>query len=158
MGIKQTHHALQRLSQFDSELPEVLERSLFVGLFSAFDAYSGLLLSTIYKRKPQLFSALQRTVTITEILKHKSFEELQATVMREELEEFRRKSYSDQFKELEATFGIKVRAFDNWPRFIECAQRRNLTTHCDLRVTQQYLDVCDKEDFISSIVLRSVLN
>lgn len=148
MGIKKTHHAIQQLSHAaNSELPDVVERSLFVGLFSAFDAFSGLLLSTIYKRKPQLFSTLQRTVSVSDILKHNSFNDLQNTVLRQELEDFRRQSYVDQFRELENTFSIKLREFKHWPDFVECSQRRNLVTHCDLLVTQQYLEICDREGF-----------
>ena len=148
MGIKETHHALQRLSHLsDSELPHVVERSLFIGLYSTFDAFTGSLLLNIYKRKSQLFAALQRTVPISEIVRHNSFKELQDTVLRQELEDFRRKTYVDQFKELEGTFGIKLREFEHWPDFVEAAQRRNLVTHCDLRITQQYLEVCEREGF-----------
>lgn len=44
---------------------------------------------------------------------------------------------------METTFGLRLKAFDRWPQFVECAQRRNLLTHCDGIVSQQYLKVCN---------------
>ena len=147
-GMRQTQKAILHLSHVSkSKLPSVIESSLFLRLFSAFDAFTGDLLSAIYKRKPELFESLARTVKVSEILQYKSFENLQDIVLREEIENFRRGSYVDQFKELENTFGLKLRAFENWPSFVECSQRRNLFTHCDGEVSQQYLDVCEKEGY-----------
>jgi len=48
---------------------------------------------------------------------------------------------------LQSTFDIKLKLFENWPSFVECSQRRNLVTHCDCFVSNQYLDVCKKEGY-----------
>lgn len=140
-----TASRMQRLTR--SRQAEVMEISLFLGLFSAFDAFMGNLIGAIYLRKPQLYAYLSRTINVSEILQHKSFEELKATILREEIEDLRRKSYVDQFKDLENTFGIKLRGFAAWPHFIECAQRRNLFTHCDGEASEQYFSVCEREGY-----------
>ena len=68
-------------------------------------------------------------------------------MLEKEIESLRRKSYIEQFKELETKFSIKLTKFDRWPYFIESAQRRNLFTHCDGIVSKQYLDVCRDVNF-----------
>src|SRR6185436_4545196 len=70
---------------------------------------------------------------------------------------FRRQSYLEQFAELEQKFDIKtLRAFSEWPQFVEASQRRNLMTHNDGRVSQQYLTVCDRVRY--SFEIRPTVN
>lgn len=127
---------------------EVLLTSLFIGLFSTYDSFTGDILTSIFIKKPELYSSLSKTLTITDILQHNSFDSLKEGILRNEVEDFRRKSYIEQFDHLENLFGIKLKEFDTWPDFVECSQRRNLLTHCDGIVSKQYLDVCKKVGFI----------
>lgn len=131
-----------------SDVPAILETSLFLGLFSKYDAFSGDLLKAIYLKKPELFNAIHRSVTISEILKFQSYEELKLNVLHAEIEAFRRKSYVEQFEDLESSFGLKLKLFKNWSKFVECGQRRNLLTHCDGVVTDQYLKICKQEGYL----------
>ena len=145
-GLKKLWKALTKFNHLiKSKESTVIENSLFLGLFSAFDAFMGKLVTTIYCKRPELYASLTRTITIPEILHHKSFEHLKNSILRDEIESLRRKSYADQFKELENTFGVKLRLFEAWPKFVECSQRRNLITHCDGEVNEQYLEACDRE-------------
>ncbi|MHB1292513.1 MAG: hypothetical protein ACYCY5_10050 [Sulfuricella sp.] len=147
-GIKQMQEAMRKVERLSySRIPEVLETSLFLSLFSAFDVYTGELLSAVYKRKPELFGKLNRKVELVDVLTANSIEELKRSVLEEEIETFRRKSYVEQFAELESTFGLTLRAFDRWPEFVECAQRRNLLTHCGGIVSEQYLKICKTENY-----------
>jgi hypothetical protein len=140
--IDEIRRRVERLSQ--SRIPALLENSLFQSLFSAYDAFTGDLLRAVYLGRPELFSKLQRQVPVAEILKHSSFEEFKAAVLESEIESFRRKSYAEQFADLETTFGLKLTAFEQWPAFVEAGQRRNLLTHCDGIVSGQYLSSCAK--------------
>jgi hypothetical protein len=146
-----TKQALDSVRHFDriskSELPFILEKGLFLSLFSAFDAFTGDILTAIYLEKPELFKSLNRSMTISEMMKYESLESIQQIVLQNEIEDFRRKSYVEQFENLEARFGLKLRAFSRWPEFVECSQRRNLITHCDGIISDQYLDVCGKEGY-----------
>lgn len=147
-GIKQMQEAMRKVERLSySRIPQVIESSLFLSLFSAFDVYTGELLSALYKRKPELFSRLNRKIELVDVLTANSIDELKRSVLEEEIETFRRKSYVEQFSELESTFGLTLRAFDRWPEFVECAQRRNLLTHCGGIVSEQYRSVCISENY-----------
>lgn len=140
--------AIDRLSE--SNLPNTLLVSLFLGLFSAFDAFTGNLLMAIYKKKPILLEALDIEVPLSELLRHESFEDLKQDILADEIEKFRRKSYVEQFEILEKRFGIALKKFEHWPNFVELGQRRNLITHCEGIVSKQYIKVC-KENDVSTI-------
>lgn len=133
-----------------SKLPLLLENSLFVSMFSSFDVFTGELISALHLRKPALFDRLNRTVPLSTVLAASSLEMLKASVLDEEIETFRRKSYTEQFDYLETTFGIVLRKFDRWPDFVEAAQRRNLLTHCGGVVSEQYRTVCLREGYSSA--------
>jgi hypothetical protein len=94
MGLKISDKALRRLDRLNnSKLPWVLENSLFLGLFSAYDAFTGDLLSAIYNQKPELYTKMERTISVQEALQCKSFDDLKNSVLSEEIESFRRESY-----------------------------------------------------------------
>jgi hypothetical protein len=78
----------ERLEQ--SNVPEVLEISLFLGLFSCFDAFTGNLLKAIYSKKPELFNKMNRNVPLSDVLKFNSFEEMKNSILLNEIENFRR--------------------------------------------------------------------
>jgi len=128
-----------------SNITNILEQSLFLSLFSAFDAFTGDLLRAIYMRKPELFDSLSKPIPLKEVLNASSIDSLKSTVLDSEIESFRRKSYSDQFETLENLFKISLKKFDKWPHFIEASQRRNLLTHCGGIVSEQYREVCRRE-------------
>ncbi len=120
----------------------ILGESLFIGMFGALDAFTGDLLRALFERKPALFGALHRQVDVAAIMESKTLEDLKRSLIEDEIEAFRRESYDGQFAKLETLFNLKLRSFSGWGEFIECSQRRNLLTHCDGRVTDQYLTAC----------------
>ena len=147
-GMKKMQIAIRKLDRLGySRIPEVIETSLFLNLFSAFDAYTGELLTAIYARKPELFGRLNRKVELVDVLTARSIEDLKRSVLEEEIEAFRRKSYVEQFAELESTFGLTLRKFEKWAEFVECTQRRNLLTHCGGVVSEQYQKICKVEGY-----------
>lgn len=120
----------------------VLRESLFIGVFTVFDAFTGELLRALFERKPALFGSLKRQVDAVTILESETLEDVKRCLIAEEIECLRRESYTDQFSKLEGLFGVKLRSFSRWGDFIERSQRRNLLTHCDGIVNDQYLMVC----------------
>jgi hypothetical protein len=132
----------------NSELAATLRTSLFQGLFSSFDAFSGRLLTALYEKQPALFMKISRPVPASEVLSFESFDALKADLLRREIDTFRRKSYVEQFEDLERLFDIKLRVFSKWPDFVECSQRRNIMTHCDGVITDQYVQVCRREGYV----------
>ena len=132
VGLK---HVLDSIRKADraihSNLDRLLRESLFNGMFSAFDVFTGDLLRGIFQKKTTLFKSLNRTVDVSTILECTTLDELKRNLVEDKIESFRRESYADQFARLESLFGLKLRNFPRWRDFVERAQRRNLLTHCD---------------------------
>jgi hypothetical protein len=141
-------HDFQKISSMIDELnrdrrPDtIILNSLFLYLFSCYETFSGSLLTELYKLNPEVFIS-DKQVSLREVIKYDSINELQNKLLEEDIESFRRDSYDAQFKFLEAKFNIQtLRKFENWPLFVEAGQRRNLFTHCDGIVSSQYLRNC----------------
>ena len=135
--------AFSRIDRLEkTNIPWRLEQCLFIGLFSVFDAFIGDFVGIIFSKKPELFECIKRDINCTEISGYSSIESLKRKIIDDYIEDLRRKSYVDQFIQLENLFSIPLRKFEDWPAFIEAAQRRNLLTHCDGTVSEQYLKVC----------------
>jgi hypothetical protein len=155
-GVNKVINAIRRTERLkQSQVPKMLESSLFLGLFSAFDVFTGDLLTAVYNKQPELFNKLNKKVSISRILEHTSFEKFKATVLQDIIEKFRRKSYVEQFESLERRFAITLKAFERWSHFVEASQRRNLLTHCGGIVSDQYMEVCKREgySFASPVVI-----
>ena len=147
-GMKTMQEAVRKIERLIySKIPEIIETSLFLSLFSAFDVYTGELLTAIYERKPQLFDKLNRKIDLVTVLTASSIDDLKRSVLSDEIESLRRKSYIEQFSELETTFGLSLRKFERWSDYVECTQRRNLMTHCGGVVSEQYRKICRDEGY-----------
>lgn len=131
-----------------SKILSSITRSFYIGLFSNFDSFIGELLKGIYSKKPDLFNKIKREIPLNELVNYSSIEEIKKDILEEEIDSFRRDSYILQFSALETTFNIKtLKDFPEWPEFVECSQRRNLITHNDGKVNQQYLTIINKEKY-----------
>ncbi len=127
-----------------SDPVEVLERSLFISIFSSFDKFIGELIIALYSLNIGLYKKIKREVSFSDALGYSSIEELRDAYLLKEIETIRRKSYLEQFSDLENRFDIVLTKFDSWPTFIEMSQRRNLFTHCDGVISDQYISACEK--------------
>jgi len=128
-----------------SKVVRTLEIGHFLSLFSAFDAFTGDLLSAIYNKNNDLFKGINRSLSISEMLQYENIDDVKSIILQNEIESFRRKSYVEQFETLETRFSINLKKFSKWPAFVECSQRRNLLTHCDGLISDQYIKICTKE-------------
>ena len=148
VGIRNLRKCLREFDRHKNSSPvDTLEKSLFINLFASFDKYIGDLIAVLYESKNDLYKNLNKEVPLSEVLSFDSMDELKQVILDKEIETIRRKSYAEQFGDLEKKFSIKLTKFDNWPLFIEAAQRRNLFTHCDGIVSKQYLDVCKSVNY-----------
>lgn len=126
-----------------SNMPYQLEKSLFVGLFTCYDAYIGKLTKAVFSKNPKLFNQIDRSVRFGQIMEAPDIQKLKEVVLDEFVSDIRRKSYEDQFTSFESYFAISsLRKFDNYSTFIESSQRRHLFTHCEGIVSNQYLSCC----------------
>lgn len=132
----------------NSNVPEAIEKALFLNLFSSFDAFVGDLISCLFNSNPELYKGLGKQISVSDVLSFDDFGELKEKVLTDEIETIRRKSYVEQFAELEKFFSIPLVKFKNWSSFIELSQRRNLMMHCNGIVSEQYLKICKKEGYV----------
>lgn len=133
-------HQLRKLTVYDTE--KTVTNGFFLNIFSAFDAFTGDLLRALFHAKPELFSMLGGSISMEEIVDAGSKDDILDRVLNLYIEAHRRKSYPEQFKDIGSLFGLKLTDFKNWMYFVEASQRRNLMTHCDGTVTDQYIKVC----------------
>ena len=136
---------LERLR--NTKLPHHLEKSLFIGLFSAYDAFIGELLKAIIKKRPSLLKKIGKTISLSDVIAASNIDHLKDHVLDQYVEDFRRDNYSKQFKAMEGFFDVQLTKFDSYPSFIEASQRRHLFTHCNCLVSQQYLKNCSEVDY-----------
>lgn len=141
--LSETLRTLEELHN-NNALP-VLARSLFMQMFSEFDAFMGALLKTIYLKNQDLLKGISREITLRELFEHATIDDAKIAMLDKEIETFRRDSYVEQFTSLEKKFSITLKKFDEYPEFIELSQRRNIFTHNDGVVSEQYLSVCERE-------------
>jgi hypothetical protein len=123
----------------------VLARSLFMQMFCEFDAFMGVLLKVIYIKNQDLLKGISREIAVRDLFEYESIEAIKRAMLEKEIETIRRDSYVEQFAGFEKKFQISLRKFDEWGEFVELSQRRNIFTHNDGMVSDQYLSVCERE-------------
>lgn len=128
-----------------SNAVEVLERSLFVGLFSQYDIFIGNLLKALYIHKPELYRNISREISLSDLLEFDNLDAVKNDMLEKEIDSFKRESYIVQFETLEKKFGLPLKKFDEWSEFVELGQRRNLMTHTGGIVSEQYILQCERE-------------
>jgi hypothetical protein len=139
-------HTVRRLQELAGhDAPAVLAKSLFTQLFAEFDAYIGELLTVVYLKNDKLLKGISREISLSDLMNFDDLNAVKRSILDKEIETFRRDSYIDQFTTLEKKFGLTLRKFKEWSDFVELSQRRNILTHNGGMVSDQYLDVCDRE-------------
>ncbi|WP_308922585.1 hypothetical protein [Janthinobacterium sp. J1-1] len=126
---------------------EVLERSLFVGLFGQYDVFIGSLLRALYSIKPELYKSISREISLSDLLEFESLMAVKNDLLDKEIDSFKRESYIEQFGMLEKKFALPLRKFEEWSEFVELGQRRNLMTHTGGIVSEQYIILCEREGY-----------
>jgi hypothetical protein len=134
----------------DNNATSVVARSLFMQMFSEFDAYIGYLLKAIYLKNDDLLKGISREISLCDLLEFENLDAVKRAMLDKEIDSFRRDSYVEQFATLEKKFGLTLKKFSEWGEFVELSQRRNIFTHNGGVVNDQYLNVCNKEGYAFS--------
>ncbi len=138
--------SMRRLSQLrDDRSMNILARSLVIQMFCELDAFMGALLRQLYSDKAELLNTISREIPISELVTFDSIDAAKASIIDKEIDNFRRESYVEQFTQLEKRFNLQLRKFPEWSEFVEMSQRRNIFTHNDGVVSNQYLSICRRE-------------
>lgn len=133
----------------------IILSSLMISLFSCFDSFLADLLRICFHRKKELFNLFHnRTLNYSKMQDRDSVISIREVFLEDYIDEFHRKSYKEQFSELENIHKIKIKYGSEWPEFVECSQRRNLITHCAGIASDQYIETCVKEGYSFSTEVK----
>lgn len=121
----------------------IIMKSLFLNIFSEFDSFLGMFLRYVFENKPEVLEKSEKQYSAQEIFAMGSIEKFKHEVIEKEIDTIIRKSYIEQFSTFESKFAIdSLKKFENWGKFVEVSQRRNIIMHCNGRVTNQYYENC----------------
>jgi hypothetical protein len=125
----------------------LLPRILIVGLVSQYDGFLSRLLRKIYLSKPELLNTITKEISLADLLKFESMQDVKEFVLECEIESILRESHVQHFKILEKRFSIQLtKDLESWPDFVELTERRNLFVHTDGVVSSQYIKNCRNEN------------
>lgn len=144
-SIVEASHEAERI--YRSRLPEIVEKSLFVNLFSEYDHFFGIILRELYRMRPDLLASLSKQISFEELIKFEHIDAVKNAVLEAEIDTIRRESYVEQFSILQKKFGLPLTKFQEWPQFVEAGQRRNLMVHCGGHVSDQYLQASEASGY-----------
>lgn len=112
-ALKELRRSFKEIDRHSNSAPaRTLSKSLFINLFATFDMFLGELVSCLYRLNKDLYKNIKREIPLSEALLFESIDELKQAVLDKEIENLKRKSYKDQFKEMEERFNISLTKFD----------------------------------------------
>jgi len=134
---------IQMLTDSRTPYHSVFIRGMFLSIFSEMDAYTEAFLIELFHMKPDIMLANQKQFSASEVFESDSIESFKKRVILKEVDSIKRESYIDQITYLENKFNINtLKNFPNWSKYVEITQRRNIVTHNDGIVSEQYIKVC----------------
>jgi hypothetical protein len=135
----------ERLNKNVHHSARMIPSSFLMALVSQYDAYLSQLIGHYFHLKPEVLNASERKFSLSELSRFSSIDDAKTYLIEKEVEGVLRESHSKQFSWLETKLDIKLtEGLDSWPKFIEVTERRNLFTHTNGIVSNQYISVCKK--------------
>jgi hypothetical protein len=128
-----------------TEARRMLPSSFLVSMVGLYDAYFANVVRQLFILRPEKIRSGEKTVSIQQIVKHTSIDDILTEVVNDELDEVLRGSHLDQLEWVAKKFDFKI-DFDLplVQRFTELTERRNICVHADSRVSKQYIEKCRK--------------
>lgn len=124
---------------------KLLPNSVLMLFVSEYDIFLSNLLKEIYISFPEYLNSCERTFSYAEISKYSEITTIKQVVIDKEVESIIRESHKTQLVKLANKFKIKTLSeFENYSKFIELTQRRNILVHCDGIVSEQYIRECNE--------------
>lgn len=125
-----------------------LHNSYLFLLISYFDLLLNGILRWVFYKKPEILNSCGKTFTLQELISSTSLQDVINNAIDQEIDGFGRMSHTEKIKWLETKLHIKIKEnLKYWSEFIEITERRNLITHTDGIVTDQYLRICNQEGY-----------
>jgi len=118
-------------------------QNLIVSLISSLEFLITNSLKWAYFIRPELLNNSGKSFTFKEVAETGSLDKFKDLVIEKEIDEFSRKSFLEQFNEIEKKHKLDlIKKIKCWKLFLEISARRNLFVHSSGIVNEQYLDFC----------------
>ncbi|MGK9263964.1 hypothetical protein KXS15_23780 [Sinorhizobium meliloti] len=128
-------------------------KMLLIGIVSTFEHFQSRLFSKILESKPHKYLSDDRSVTLADITRYGSFDELKKNILERDVENIMRESFVLQISKLESLLELKEairNGYSDWKDLVEIFERRNLFAHADGRVNEVYLGRLKKEEIVTT--------
>jgi hypothetical protein len=140
-----------RYSKYHARLKEIkttntiIPRMFIVTLVCQFDAYIGKLVAEVCKTLPTILKNSERKLTFDQILNFNSIDDVKEYLIGKEVESVLRDSHDEQISWFENKLKLNLRENQELLcRFFEITERRNLFTHNDGIVNENYIKNCKR--------------
>lgn len=141
--IASSHARVQRVRKGTDALPA----ALLMSIVATFDSNMADIVRAMLRLKPDKFNASSRTVSVGDVLRAASIDEIKNRLVNEEIYLFSRGSHVEQVEYIEENFHIKIKDhWKRWPDFVEIFERRNLVAHGEKNFTHRYVDICKRNN------------
>jgi len=126
---------------------KLMRQSFITSLISQYDAFLGKLIRALFLMKPETLNISERNISFSQLRDFNTIDDAREYIMRKEIENVLRDSHMEQFKWLKNKFGLELReGLTVWTTFVEVTERRNLFTHNNGVVSDQYINVCQEHE------------
>ncbi|WP_288017036.1 hypothetical protein [Blastomonas sp.] len=150
----QLNYQLKRLEHTKDGLSSI-SANVIMGMVARFDANVSALVRFLLTNRKERLGSSDRTIAVRDILAAKSFDDLIADLVDDEVHSLMRGSHEDQVRYIEQNFSIKIiEGFSRWGEFIEIFERRNLAAHGEGIVNSRYVKICQKAKSPASSTLE----
>jgi hypothetical protein len=151
-GITMDHYPLvkrnlDRLREFD-QAAVVLPGAILLSLVATFDSFTSETIRIMLKHRPEILTGSSNTVTIKDLMKMGSFDDVTNKIIDDEVMRIMRRSHDMQIQYFEKSLCVEIREYyKGWGRFIEIFERRKLVAHGNLIVNKTHIENCKKHGY-----------
>lgn len=131
-----------------------IRENFLISFITHFDTFLAGLLRSIYQINPQLLSIndenspTDKSINYSKIMTYKSIDEIKEYIISQEIDQLLRGSMKKCFLYLEKRSNVAlIKNISRWDELVEIDERRNIFVHSDGKVSEQYIQTCQK--FIS---------
>lgn len=122
-----------------------LPSMFIISLIASYDSFLSQLIRAIFLTQPEILNSSDKQFSFKEILSFGDFQSAKENLIEREIDTIIRDSHYDQIKWLEKCLKIKIDGDQSLlSEFLEICERRNLLTHTDGIVSEQYIQNCRK--------------
>lgn len=142
---QRTYKSIERNLNRAKQAHVLIPPSYLVSLISLFDTFYSGLVRNIYNLCPNKLRDSELQFCYRDLQGLDSIREVKRIIVDKKIEDLLRGSHAEQFKWLADALGVKtLTKFEDWSKFIELTERRNLFVHTNGIVSSQYNTICKK--------------